>query len=426
MQLHDAAHHLDEIAHERQPEPGTAELARRTAVALHEAVEHLGLALGLHADACVANLEAHEPSGLGCHTAQRDGAVLRELDGVVHQVAQHLVQALLVGAHRQRFVLHALGLQHQSTCPGARGHLGHDARQRAGDRHGLVREHEPSGLDARHVEDVLDERAQLHGTGMCLAHRDALFLGVVAQAVRDQPEEAEDAIERRAQLVRGVRQELVFEARGLAQPLVAVGQLGVALLDAAAGGEQRLRHVIEPVGEQRQFVVTRVEHAVRIVPGREALRALRERLDPARERIRQFEGDDRGHQQAQEPCGETAPREQADDRERLAGVAEHLDLPAFGGADVGRVGPDGGRVVLGRCGFRFVLHAMADAGHALVVDGAGEPLGGTRDRDSIGIQQRERVFALWPAGDRHPSHQGLDRLPPHERHQPAAASLGEA
>ena len=99
-----AAHQLDQLAADAQPEPGAAVLARGRGVGLGERLEQpLGL-LGVDADPGVGDLEAHAAPArarLALGDAHGDLALRGELDRVADQVGEHLLEAEAVAHHVQ-------------------------------------------------------------------------------------------------------------------------------------------------------------------------------------------------------------------------------------------------------------------------------------------------------------------------------------
>jgi hypothetical protein len=114
--------------------------------------------------------------------------------------------------------------------------------QEAGDREVDPLELEPAGLDAREVEDVVDDREQVPPRGADRGHV-ALLLGL-ERLGREQVGHAEHAGQRRPDLVAHRRQELGLRRPGRLGPLplplrLAPGRLG-RLPGLAEAGDQRL------------------------------------------------------------------------------------------------------------------------------------------------------------------------------------------
>src|SRR5436853_278985 len=81
----------------------------------------------------------------------------------------------------------------------------HDAGDGLADLDGLLREREPPGLDARDVEDLVDQLQQVPAALEDLLH--ALAVGSAVGLHLEELPEAEDRVERRPQLVAHAREE---------------------------------------------------------------------------------------------------------------------------------------------------------------------------------------------------------------------------
>src|SRR4029079_2633918 len=227
-----AAEQARQLAADRQSQPGPAVLAVGAAVSLLECLEDDLLLFRRDADAGIADRERDDvgstvqvlvvraPTALDRLDAQRHMAFVRELEGVRQQGLQHLLQALAVGEHRLR----QLRVEADEEIDILR--LG-DVAERALDVAAQLVEHQVgridqhrAGLDLRQVEDVVDQRQQVVARGedrlreLHLLRRE-IALGVAGELVgQDQ-----QAVERRAQLVRHVREELGLVLRGERQLL---------------------------------------------------------------------------------------------------------------------------------------------------------------------------------------------------------------
>jgi hypothetical protein len=114
------AHELRELLRDRKPEAGTAVLARRRAVRLLERLEQARQLGGLHSDAGVDHVEAHDHAAIGLGDLARphsDLALLRELDRVRDEVRQHLSQAQLVAKHERGEVALDQGRELEALLP---------------------------------------------------------------------------------------------------------------------------------------------------------------------------------------------------------------------------------------------------------------------------------------------------------------------
>ena len=183
--------------------------------------------------------------GVGAQRHPRPGRRVHER--VVDERAADLEHAQLVAARdRAPFDATSSGWSFRSAT--ARELLRDELRDRAQvDR--LVLDPHPAGIETREVEQV---RRQLRQPVDLLAHRleELLPRRLVQILVRHQLEEAAEREERRAQLVRGVRDELAARAVELLEP------------DA---------HPFERGGELAQLVVARVDD--RLVEAPPAIRS---------------------------------------------------------------------------------------------------------------------------------------------------------
>ena len=92
------SHPLDEALGDGEAETGSAELAGGRSVRLDEGVEEPLGALRLDADARVLDLELEAAAAFvgGPLHAESDRTLSRELDGVAHEVGEHLAQPVRV------------------------------------------------------------------------------------------------------------------------------------------------------------------------------------------------------------------------------------------------------------------------------------------------------------------------------------------
>ncbi len=155
----------------------------------------------------------------------------RELDGVGDDAAEHLVQPLRIAVDRRHPVGHVLA-DGDVLGPGRRQRGADDAVHQVRHRHDLRLDLELAGDDARDVEDVLDQlRLRL---GVAADDVDGLPGAVGRQRAGEQHlHPAEDGVERRAQLVRQRREEIVLQPARL----FGRGQAGVLGL-LARGDDQ--------------------------------------------------------------------------------------------------------------------------------------------------------------------------------------------
>ena len=259
MQLGQAPDH-------REAEAGAGVLARERRVDLHEGLEE-HLQVGRRdADARIGDaqlevvapprvggredararlrLDAEHP--LGRHTlhGERHAAALgRELEGVGDEVVDDLlglahVQAQVADARR------ALHVEPHARGGGALAQHRHRAGREQLRIGAFEFEDDLARLDLRQVEDVVDEGQQVLAAAVDVFHV-LLLLGAQrpGEAVFHDLGETDDRVERRAQLVAHVGEELALHAVG---PL----QLGVLALDVFAAAAQLLgeqAHLFEVV-----------------------------------------------------------------------------------------------------------------------------------------------------------------------------------
>jgi hypothetical protein len=158
---------------------------------------------------------AREPlSLLRLADRERDPALLGELERVREQVLEHLLHSLAVGEDRRRHLRlqvdgerEALLLRHLLERPlGERLEVAH---RHLGDVHLHL-----AGFDLRQVEDLVDEVEQVRARRVDrLRELHLLRREVVLLVVREELREDEQRVERRAQLVAHVRQELALVPR---------------------------------------------------------------------------------------------------------------------------------------------------------------------------------------------------------------------
>ena len=92
-----------------------------------------------------------------------------------------------------------------AASPAACAHQCLRLRDRVGDLHRLEREPELARLDPREVQQVIDDREQMPASRQHLVER--LTLALLELVALEQLAEAEDRVERRAQLVADAREE---------------------------------------------------------------------------------------------------------------------------------------------------------------------------------------------------------------------------
>ncbi|MNZ61527.1 hypothetical protein D3C78_796260 [compost metagenome] len=236
-----AAHVLDQALGDHQPEPGAAGLPRQRVVGLGEGLEqpaHVGVA---QADAGVLDADAQLRVLVVFvldHGAHGDAAFVGELDGIAHQVGQHLLQALRVADQVQRGVSVDQADQLQVLLVGGRGEDGQGVLDQLAQVERDVLEDQFAGLDLREVEDLVDDAEQ--AVGGLLDGSQVIALAPGQFALLQQVGEADDAVERGADLVAHVGEELGLDPARLEGFLARQVQFDVLDLD----GFQVLPHVL--------------------------------------------------------------------------------------------------------------------------------------------------------------------------------------
>ena len=209
------AHLFGEAFHDGQSQAGSAMLTRGRVVHLVEGRKHRVALVAGNPDAGVGHAEGDHAAVEGVF--QRDAAAFGELEGVVHQVGDDLLGAVLVAQDKGRHVRAGRDGEDQVFLPDAERELLADfiAKVVEGELR-RVKGHF-ARLDARNVEDVVngceEDLAGLADDGELFPRRRVLFLG------QEDLREAHDCVERRPDIVAHVRQE---------GGLGAVGRLGDA------------------------------------------------------------------------------------------------------------------------------------------------------------------------------------------------------
>ena len=171
-------------------------------------------------------------------------AALGELDRVGDEVAQDLRHLAFVGVER-RHVRRILEHQRDGIADQQRPqHAAQRAEQRCdGERR---RHHDDlAGLHLGEVEQIVDQLGQVLGRLADEADLRLLLRRQLAVAARQQqPRQRQDRVQRRAELVAHVRQELRLQLVRATQMIGALVQLGIQRDDAAVGV---LQFLIEPL-----------------------------------------------------------------------------------------------------------------------------------------------------------------------------------
>ena len=239
-----AAHHPAEPAAERQAEAGAAVLARGGGVGLGESLEELCELLGGHADAGVAHAEDHEvPAvrGLARH-GQGDGSPSVNL----HALLSRLKRAWRTFVRSACIAPVSSGQRTSSRFAffAASGWItAAMSLDQAGHVEALEVQLHLAGLDLGEVEDVVDELEQMLAGRVDLLEIVRELLGAeVGRILLEHLAVADDGVERRAQLVGHVGQELGLVAVGLLELAALVFDLaeepGVLDRHGRLGGER--------------------------------------------------------------------------------------------------------------------------------------------------------------------------------------------
>ena len=210
FEIDPAVHGLDEAARNRQPQAGAAEAASDRGIGLAEILEQAGLGSVGYPDARIGDGEAQQAAAVGGGGVepQRDRSVLGELDGIAQQVEHHLAQPAFVGQDMGwdgsiDLEFDAVAAASSLGLDDGGGRRDHGARADA-----LVLDGEPAGLELREVEDVVHDRQEVVGRTLRRLDEQADLL--VHRPAGGQPQHAENAVERRAQLVAHVGDEQGF------------------------------------------------------------------------------------------------------------------------------------------------------------------------------------------------------------------------
>ena len=198
--------HLDDPPRDREPEPGAALGLGDRIVGLLELLEQLLLIGGI--DSRPGVVHRHAERAIGRRDLDRHFAGVGELDRVADQIEQHLGQLLLVAVasrHVGRHVeLEAQVLLRRQRLDRAVHLVNHVLHRIIGER-----QLELARLDLGEVEHVIDQAEQMAAVALdALEHGQRLLRRLAVDAVEDQLGVADDGVERGAQLVAHVGEEL--------------------------------------------------------------------------------------------------------------------------------------------------------------------------------------------------------------------------
>ncbi len=155
-----AAHAQDQLPGDRQAQPGAAVAPRGGAVGLGEFLEEFGEGFGTHPDARVPHGKAQGRLGRAARDAFEadvDGAGIGELQGVADQIDEDLLEPTGIAGDQIGNVRRDREEQFESFLLGAAVHeadgLLEDFPRRKGNRLEL----EAAALDARQIQDIVDQ-----------------------------------------------------------------------------------------------------------------------------------------------------------------------------------------------------------------------------------------------------------------------------
>ena len=136
---------------------------------------------------------------------ERNDAAVGELDGVGEQVEQHLFDARRVQPHALWHVLLDVDVQRQALAHGLRAHQRLDAVHQAAQVDLADQQRQAARFELGHVEDVVEDLQQV--VGRLGGGAQVVELLRIEPGLAQQREHAEQALERRADLVAHVGQE---------------------------------------------------------------------------------------------------------------------------------------------------------------------------------------------------------------------------
>ena len=228
-----AAHQGHQTLADGQPQAGAAEAPRDARIGLREALEQARLLLGADADAGVAHLEAQLdplPFALLAIDAQHHLALRGELERVAQQVDQHLLQAQRVAKELARHF--GCQVEEQLDRLVGLGRAEHHAEvaQQGVEQEGLRIERHLAGLDLGEVQGVVEDAQQRPGGAARLVQM--VGLARIEAAARQQVEHAQHGVQRGADLVAHIGQELPLGLRRRLGLLLGLHQLGEVDADA--------------------------------------------------------------------------------------------------------------------------------------------------------------------------------------------------
>ena len=206
LQIDTAAMHLDQPPRDRQSKPGATFLPRDAVVNLLKLLEDPRLLRGRNARTGVLHRDVElAVDGLD---ADLDRAGIGEFDRIADEIEQHLAQPPLVAA-ADRQAARNRGLDLDALVLRKRTGRRHDRFDDPLHRIVVERQGELAGLDLGYVEHVVDQPQEVLSVGLDATqdlHR--LLRHGAVKPVDEQLGKAEHGVQRRAQLVAHIGEEL--------------------------------------------------------------------------------------------------------------------------------------------------------------------------------------------------------------------------
>ena len=225
-----AAHFLDQALGDDQAEAGAAVLAGYRGVGLGKGLEELRLLFRRHADTGVRDAELQHRlvrAVLQAIDMHGDATLFGELDGIADQVDQHLRQAQRIAPQAVRHVRGHLVFEDQLLFLRLGAQQVGQVVEDFVEIEILLLQLQAAGIDPGKIEDVVDDGQQQLAGAFDTAH--VIHVARLERALLQQVRQADHAIERRADLVAHVGQEV---GAGLGQ---CFGRLAGAFPGAAEG-----------------------------------------------------------------------------------------------------------------------------------------------------------------------------------------------
>ena len=199
------------MLHDREAEPGAAHLPRAPRVDAVESLEQASEVLLLDAAAVVLDAQAHAWNGAFARLGAQGhrGALGAVLHGVVDEVGEHLLERAAIGLHLE--ALRRLELERDLPLLRALAKHAEEVGRERLEREALGSEPQLARLDAREVEEVLDEALQPCRVALDDAEEALGSLGILGERHLHGLGGREDGGDRRAQLVRDVGDEVATQ-----------------------------------------------------------------------------------------------------------------------------------------------------------------------------------------------------------------------